>query len=126
MGIVVDEFGDIDGLITLEDILEEIVGEITDESDLPEQPDMWLKTDGSLVAESMVSIHDINDELDSNLPTNGATTIGGLIVELLGEQPDGPVCLAIENVRLEVTELRGGWIQQVRIRKRPPDDSIQI
>ncbi|HXH64946.1 MAG TPA: CNNM domain-containing protein [Mariprofundaceae bacterium] len=122
MAIVVDEFGDIDGLITLEDILEEIVGEITDEWDIPEQPDMWHKPDGSLVAEAMVSIHDVNDELGCELPKNEATTIGGLIVQMLGEQPDGPVCLAVDDVRLEVTELSGGWIQRVRITLNPSAD----
>jgi Mg2+/Co2+ transporter CorB len=122
MAIVVDEFGDIDGLITLEDILEEIVGEITDEWDIPEQPDMWHKPDGSLVAEGMVSIHEVNDEIGCNLPKNEATTIGGLVVQLLGEQPDGPVCLAVDDARLEVTELSGGWIQQVRISLSPASD----
>jgi Mg2+/Co2+ transporter CorB len=87
---------------------------------------MWHKPDGSLVAEAMVSIHDINDELGCNLPKNEATTIGGLIVQLLGEQPDGPVCVAVEDVRLEVMELSGGWIQQVRIRLHQPEEEESV
>ncbi len=115
MAIVVDEYGDIDGLITMEDILEEIVGEIEDESDRPAPPDMWPQPDGSLVAGGTVSVHDINQSLDIQLPEEGATTIGGLIVERMGAQPEAAMCLQMGGARLEVMEMEEGRITRVRI-----------
>jgi len=115
MAIVVDEYGDIDGLITMEDILEEIVGEIEDESDRPAPPDMWPQPDGSLVADGTVSVHDINQSLDIQLPEEGATTIGGLIVERMGAQPEAAMCLQMGGARLEVMEMEEGRITRVRI-----------
>lgn len=118
LAIVVDEYGDIDGLITMEDILEEIVGEIEDESDTPALPDMWPQPDGSLVAAGTVSLHDINQALETQLPEEGATTIGGLIVERLGDQAEATMCLQLDNVRLEILNLSGNWISRVQIEKQ--------
>ncbi len=115
MAIVVDEFGDIEGLITLEDIIEEIVGEIHDESDIPPQLEMWPQPDGSLVTSGTVALHDINQSMNADLPEENATTIGGLIVEILGDQPEGRLCLSIGNLRVEVLSVRGDWIQRVRL-----------
>lgn len=121
MAIVVDEYGDIDGLITMEDILEEIVGEIEDESDTPTLPEMWPQPDGSLVAAGTVNLHDINQALEIQLPEEGSTTIGGLIVEQLGAQPEATMCLQIGDVRLEILTLSGNWISRVHIEKRNGD-----
>jgi len=118
MAIVVDEYGDIDGLITMEDILEEIVGEIEDESDTPTLPAMWRQPDGSLVTAGTVNLHDINQELEIQLPEEGATTVGGLIVEQLGDQPEATMCLQLDDVRLEILNLSGNWISRVRIEKQ--------
>jgi len=118
MAIVVDEYGDIDGLITMEDILEEIVGEIEDESDTPTLPELWPQPDGSLVAAGTVNLHDINQALEIQLPEGGSTTIGGLIVEQLGAQPEATMCLQIGNVRLEILTLSGNWVSRVHIEKR--------
>jgi Mg2+/Co2+ transporter CorB len=115
MAIIVDEFGDIEGLITLEDIIEEIVGEIHDESDIPPQLEMWPQPDGSMVTSATVALHDINQSMDADLPEESATTIGGLIVDILGDQPEERLCLSIGSMRVEVLSIRGGWIQRVRL-----------
>ncbi len=115
MAIVVDEFGDIEGLITLEDIIEEIVGEIRDESDIAPDLEMWPQPDGSLVTAATVGLHDINQEMDADLPEEIATTIGGLIVHILGDIPEGRLCLRISDINVEVLSVRGGWIQRVRL-----------
>lgn len=118
MAIVVDEYGDIDGLITMEDILEEIVGEIEDESDTPALPEMWPQPDGALVTAGTVNLHDINQALEAQLPEEGATTIGGLIVETLGAQPEAIMCLQLEGARLEILDLSGSWIRRVKIERK--------
>jgi Mg2+/Co2+ transporter CorB len=116
MAIIVDEFGDIEGLITLEDIIEDIVGEIDDESDIPAQAEMWPQPDGSLVTSATVALHDINQSMDADLPVESATTIGGLIIHILGDQPEGRLCLGIGNIRVEVLSMKGDWIRRVRLR----------
>jgi len=127
MAIVVDEFGDIEGLICLEDIIEEIVGDIVDESDVPSLSDVWQQPDGSLVVTSTANIHDINQALDSDLPEDGATTIGGLIVQILGNQPENKLSLPVNDLYLEILSIESEWIQRVRIRKTPSvDDNSHI
>jgi len=83
---------------------------------------MWPQADGSLIVAGTVSIHDINQELDTSLPEEGATTIGGLIVEKLGAQPEAKMCLDIKDAHLEVLNLEGRWISRVRIRKKRSRD----
>ncbi|MDX8410386.1 MAG: CNNM domain-containing protein, partial [Mariprofundaceae bacterium] len=101
LAIVVDERGDIDGLITLEDILEEIVGDIVDESDAPQASQIWPQVDGSYVVAGNVSLHDINQAMDVDLPEEAATTINGLILEQIGEQPEGELSLKLNGMHIE-------------------------
>ncbi|MES0371404.1 MAG: CNNM domain-containing protein [Mariprofundaceae bacterium] len=123
MAIVVDEFGDIEGLITLEDIIEEIVGEIVDESDIPSLPEVWPQPDGSLVVAGTANIHDLNMMLDTQMPEESATTIGGLLVHLLGDQPEDKLCIDIEGVHVEIVSLKNDWIRRVKITKSDPSSS---
>ncbi|RMD96118.1 MAG: hypothetical protein D6816_19360, partial [Bacteroidetes bacterium] len=83
--------------------------------------EMWPQPDGSLVTSGTASIHDINQALDCNLPEEGATTIGGLIVQTLGDQPNGKLCMTIERVRIEVLSLDREWIRRVRVCLEPED-----
>lgn len=119
MALIVDEHGDLEGLITLEDIIEDIVGEIVDESDRAPQAEMWAQPDGSLVVAGTVPVHDINQAVDIDLPEEGATTIGGFIVELLGGPLEGRLCLPINGWCVEVLRLSGQWISRVRLRQIP-------
>jgi len=118
MAIVVDEYGDVEGLITLEDIIEEIVGEIEDESDKPVDVDIWPQPDGSLIVVGTTPLHDINQALGSNLPEDGATTIGGAVVEVLGSPAEACLCLCIADVEIEVLSIRNQWIRRLCIRKK--------
>ncbi|MFV0476618.1 MAG: HlyC/CorC family transporter [Parahaliea sp.] len=113
LGMVVDEYGDVLGLVTLEDILEEIVGEFT--SSLVDSADsIFPQRDGSYIITGSTPIRDINKALDWDLPTDGPKTLNGLVLEYLESFPDANVCLAIDGYRLETLELQGNVVQAVR------------
>lgn len=108
IGIVVDEYGDVEGLVTLEDILEEIVGEFT--TDVAEDEEVHQQDDGTHMIEGTASIREINKRLGWQLPTDGPKTLNGLILEHLESFPEGPTCLQIGTVRMEIVEIRDNLI----------------
>lgn len=113
IGIVVDEYGQVMGLITLEDILEEIVGEFT--SDIADNiEDILPQKDGSFVIDGSASIREINRALDWQLPTEGPRTINGLLLEILESIPESEVGVEIEGYRFETLEIGENRIQAVR------------
>ncbi|WP_249977639.1 HlyC/CorC family transporter [Vreelandella olivaria] len=112
IGIVVDEYGDVEGLVTLEDILEEIVGEFT--TDVSEDEEIHQQDDGSHVIEGTANIREINKMLGWQLPTDGPKTLNGLILEHLEAFPEGPACLQIGNIRMEILEIRDNLITSAR------------
>ncbi|WP_299316620.1 HlyC/CorC family transporter [uncultured Halomonas sp.] len=113
IGIVVDEYGDVEGLVTLEDILEEIVGEFTTDVAGMEQ-EIHRQEDGSHLIDGTANIRDINKTLDWQLPTDGPKTLNGLILEHLEAFPDGPACLQVGSVRMEILEVRDNLITAAR------------
>lgn len=113
IGIVVDEYGDVEGLVTLEDILEEIVGEFTTDVAGQDQ-EIHHQDDGSHVIDGTANIRDINRALGWKLPTTGPKTLNGLILEHLESFPDGPTCLQIGNIRMEILEVRDNLITSAR------------
>ncbi|GAA0638578.1 HlyC/CorC family transporter [Halomonas beimenensis] len=113
IGIVVDEYGDVEGLVTLEDILEEIVGEFTTDVAGQDQ-EIHPQEDGSHVIDGTANIRDINKSLGWHLPTDGPKTLNGLILEHLESFPDGPACLQIGAVRMEILEVRDNLITSAR------------
>lgn len=113
IGIVVDEYGDVEGLVTLEDILEEIVGEFTtDVADMHQ--DIHLQDDGSYVIEGNASIREINKSLGWQLPTDGPKTLNGLILEHLESFPSGPASLQVSNIRMEILRIKNKLITSAR------------
>lgn len=114
LAFVVDEYGEILGLTTLEDILEEIVGEFT--SDLADQvQDIVEQNDDSFVINGTTHIRDINKRLNWQLPADGPRTLGGLIVEKLEAFPSANVALKIDSYVLEVLHIDDNVIQTVRV-----------
>ena len=113
LGTVVDEYGDVMGLVALEDILEEIVGEFT--SSLIDQDDyITAERDGSYTILGNASIRDVNKALNWTLPTEGPRTISGLILEVLESFPEGNTSLALGEHCLEILSLDSNVIQAVR------------
>lgn len=114
MGIVVDEYGDIEGLVTLEDILEEIVGELSD-GDPSEEPEIIQQGENNFEIDGTAYIRDINKALGWNLPSDGPKTLNGLITEILESIPEGAVCVQIGQYLVETLEVRENRISKARL-----------
>jgi magnesium and cobalt exporter, CNNM family len=119
MAFVVDEYGDIQGLVTIEDILEEIVGEFTSDPATMMHKDVHAESDGSFVASASATIRALNRSMRWNLPTDGPKTLNGLIVEFLETIPEPGTTLKMADYMLEVLQTGDNAIKTVRI--RPPE-----
>jgi Mg2+/Co2+ transporter CorB len=117
IALVVDEYGDIQGVVTLEDILEEIVGEFTTD---PADADEDIVNEGNdiYLVEGTANIRELNRLQKWHLPTDGPKTINGLILELLETIPEPETCLKIEGYPVEIVATDGNRIRSVRIGPR--------
>ena len=121
--IVVDEYGDIQGIVTLEDILEEIVGEFT--SDFAANiEDISAEPDGSFLIDGMAVLRDINRALRWNLPTNGPKTLNGFVLEHLETIPEFNLCIQIDEYQIETLQIKDNIIKSLRIRRLAGDDPL--
>ena len=112
--LVVDEYGDIQGIVTLEDILEEIVGEFTTDP-AAEDEEIVRETENSWLVNGMANIRELNRIMSWELPTNGPKTLSGLIVEHLETIPESGTGLRISDHPIEIVETRGNRVQLARI-----------
>ncbi len=114
VGLVVDEYGEWLGLVTIEDIIEEIVGEFTTQA--PTQAGVFMKQqDGSFLVEGSILLRDLNRKLDLQLPLDGPKTLNGLIVEHFRDIPEAGIGLNIEGYPIEIVQAKNQVVKVVRI-----------
>ena len=124
MAIVVDEYGSMEGIVTLEDLLEEIVGEIEDEYDLPDESiervdDRTIRIDGTF------PIDDFNEQFGLSIPDEDFHTMGGFVFGLLGRAPEAGDSVAWEGLKLQVLEVEGSRIDRLTIVFEEPNEEPQ-
>jgi Mg2+/Co2+ transporter CorB len=118
--LVVDEYGDLQGCITLEDILEEIVGEIVDEYD-EATSGIKLQADGSVVAEGSTPVRDLNREFEWNLPEDEAATIAGYVMREVRKIPDVGQIYVLSGFKIEILKRQRNQIGLLKITSPPAD-----
>jgi putative hemolysin len=121
MAVVVDEYGGIAGLVTLEDIVEEIVGEIQDEYDQGEELPYEAQANGDYLFQGRIDLDDFNEITTSSLPKDEADTLAGLIYSRLGRVPSNGESLRIDNMLLTVEQVIGRRIRKVRVQSSVPE-----
>jgi CBS domain containing-hemolysin-like protein len=128
LAIIVDEYGGVAGMLTIEDLVEEIVGEIQDEYDLEKEQKIKIIKDGSALVEGDTDIDEINDELDTEFPEKTAAfeSIGGFIVNKLGRIPQNGETIEFGNLRLSVVEADERRIKKIKIWKRRKEKEEEV
>ena len=122
--LVVDEYGDIQGIVTLEDILEEIVGEFTSDY-AANMPEISPQADGSFVIDGMAVLRDINRALRWELPMEGPKTLSGLVLEHLETIPETNVCLRIDEYQIETLQIKDNIVKTVSVRRQSPESTSE-
>jgi Mg2+/Co2+ transporter CorB len=122
IGFVVDEYGDIQGLVTIEDILEEIVGEFTTDPTALHQ-DFFQDADGSFLIDGSTHIRDINRNLGIELPTRGPRTLNGVILEHMEFIPEAGTSMKINGFPIEIMQVKNNMVKTARISLSHSDDT---
>lgn len=119
LALVVDEYGGTAGLVTTEDLVEEIVGELQDEYDDDEALYHWAEPGQVLIVNPRIHIDDLNELLETDLPNEGFETLGGFIYDHLGQVPDQGQRFTVDQLQIEILQLEGQRLAKVQIRRLP-------
>lgn len=123
MAIVVDEFGGTEGMVTMEDIIEEIVGEIHDEYD-DEKKSIERTSDGTTIVEANISIHDLNEQFGAHIPeSSDYETLAGFLQKITGRFPEVNEEIHYQGLNYSVLSKSARRIRQVKMRRLPPQES---
>jgi magnesium and cobalt transporter len=125
VGLVVDEYGGLSGLVTLEDVLEEIVGDIRDEHD-EEEPLVRSAEDGSFIIDAAAHVEELEERFGLTFGERDFDTVGGLVVTLLGRVPAAGETLLVQDLTIEVLEADGRRIRLVRVRPPEPAGEARV
>jgi len=120
LGIVVDEYGEVQGLVTLDDIIEEMIGEFT--TSVPgarAEPFDW-NADGECLLEGATTLRDINKRLGLAFPLDGPKTVNGMLLELLQDIPEAPISVKLDDCIIEVVQVQNQSIKVVRLKRLAP------
>ncbi|MFC2065005.1 transporter associated domain-containing protein, partial [Chloroflexota bacterium] len=116
MGIVVDEYGGVAGLVTLEDIVEEIVGEIHDEYDSAGEEALFQEiTQNEYIFQGRIDLDDFNEVMNSNLSKDESDTLAGYLYDIMGRVPQGGESIQVENLSFSIEQVTGRRIRRVRV-----------
>ena len=114
VALVVDEYGDITGLVTLEDLIEQVLGRFDPDED---ETGININEDNSVTVDGSVTIRELNKKMDWNLPEEPAKTISGLVIDQIDTIPTGNVCINLESYNIETSKIEGNLIKEVKISK---------
>lgn len=115
VGLVVNEYGDIQGLITVEDILEEIVGDFTTSMSPTLADEVMPQNDGSVIIEGSANIREINKAFNWHFPEDDARTVNGMLLEVLGDIPVAHTRVRIGQYNIDILDVQDNMIKQVRV-----------
>ncbi|MBQ7665973.1 MAG: HlyC/CorC family transporter [Synergistaceae bacterium] len=124
IAIIVDEYGGVAGIVTMEDILEQIVGEIQDEYD-QETPEIQKMEDGSYLVQGSISLEDLSEALGTEFESDDAESLGGLVLILSGSFPEEGEVFKYRNWRIKVKELEDHRIKELKLRKIEQEDKTE-
>jgi magnesium and cobalt transporter len=124
MAIVVDEYGGVAGLVTIEDVLEEIVGEIDDEHDAEEDEGIRKHEDGSYTIKALTPIEEFNEELNAELPDDEYDTIGGLVMHQIGHMPGPGEQTVLDRFQIKVLSAESRRIHLLEVVEQQEPDQL--